>query len=763
MAKSNKQAQPTKPKPAEPKKAAVRPIRDFLQRDTQPDEAAPDFLKKGFYALAGLALVVLLWLSLGSGINADDKFQNDYSTKLVNYYGTMGADTSALFVKDGNMHLYGGFFEVVSGFTNKAFGWEPNQLAYHHVRHLWSAFFGWLAMLCAALLARHLAGWRAGLITLIIMLLSPRFVGDSLMNPKDIPFAAGYIMALYNMVRVLDAMPRPNRWHLAGLATGLAIGLATRAGGLLSFAYLGMFAGLHFMLRNGMFRAFGNTRTLGRYALIVGGTAAAGYLLAVLFWPFALQSPLGNPLAALSKFADLEVRIRVLYDGLNQKSDVTPWHYPLKWILNTIPLGALPGLVLCAVGSLLTVPFLLLCIFMPNRLSYKWFWYFAVAFSGFFPVLYVIYKNSVIHDGWRHLTFVYPAVALMAGLFWHELMAFFSSKKAVSYAVAGVLALSLADAGWFIATNPTMPYVYFNPLVGGTQGAYGQFETDYWGVSIRDGLTWMEEQGILNDTMSEQIVIATNMAYSTQKLTHKYGDKVRIKYLKWDKRHDDAWDYALFPTRFIEGPTLTTGKWPPDNAVHIVRAGGAPILAILRDSTKNAPLGLAANKISDFDTAISRLSAEVAQVTDNDLAWNGLAQAYISKAQVLATTNRVAADSCLELARAAAEKALTITPSAAEANNLIAMYWIEKNDMAKAKAQFELSAKREPDNGAAFYYLALIAYSEQNQQLAMDYLKKTLAVAPMYRPAYELALRIYEESGDTQQAQRIRGMLQRLK
>ena len=76
------------------------------------------------------------------------------------------------------------------------------------------------------------------------------------MNPKDIPFAAGYIMAIYNMVAVLDRMPNPRRWNLVGLAVGLGIALGTRAGGLLSFGIFGLFAGLHFLLQNGGLRAF---------------------------------------------------------------------------------------------------------------------------------------------------------------------------------------------------------------------------------------------------------------------------------------------------------------------------------------------------------------------------------------------------------------------------------------------------------------------------------------------------------------------------
>ncbi len=281
----------------------VSPAKDWLERPPLP--VPNPMLRKVFWALAVLGLVLLVALSFGTGINADDKFQVDYSQKLVNYYTTFGKDTAALNIPDGSMHLYGGFFEIVTGFASKTLGYQSNELAYHNIRHASSAILGWVAILCAALFASHLAGMRAGIITLILLFVSPRFMGDSLMNPKDIPFAAGYMLAIYNMVVVLDRMPNPRRWNLAGLALGLAIALSTRAGGLLSFGMLGMFAGLHFLLKNGGFKAFSNGQNLKKYALATLSVAVLGYVLALLFWPYALQDPLKNPFVALSKFSNL--------------------------------------------------------------------------------------------------------------------------------------------------------------------------------------------------------------------------------------------------------------------------------------------------------------------------------------------------------------------------------------------------------------------------------------------------------------------------
>ena len=123
MAKSGKSS-PSKHsgKPHTPPQRAASPQapKDWLSRPDLEAVSAPR-LQKIFWGLAAFGLFLMIGLSFGSGTNADDKFQNDYSKKLVSYYSTFGADTSALLVPDGNMHYYGALFEIVTGFANKAF------------------------------------------------------------------------------------------------------------------------------------------------------------------------------------------------------------------------------------------------------------------------------------------------------------------------------------------------------------------------------------------------------------------------------------------------------------------------------------------------------------------------------------------------------------------------------------------------------------------------------------------------------------------
>ncbi|MCB0642268.1 MAG: phospholipid carrier-dependent glycosyltransferase, partial [Phaeodactylibacter sp.] len=211
--KSEKPSKPT-PKVAQPTVAAP----------AAADE--PALYRKIFWGLTGVAALWMIILALGVGINGDDIYQIDYSNKLLSYYSTFGQDTAALNIPKGNMHYYGGLFDILAGGLNNMFGLEENDWAYHDVRHLLIVLFGWLAMLFTALLVRELAGWRTAILAFLMIFLSPRFLGHSLMNPKDIPFAMGTMMAIYFLFRWMRSMPQPKLWDMIGLAGGIAIALA---------------------------------------------------------------------------------------------------------------------------------------------------------------------------------------------------------------------------------------------------------------------------------------------------------------------------------------------------------------------------------------------------------------------------------------------------------------------------------------------------------------------------------------------------------
>ncbi|MEY3052636.1 MAG: hypothetical protein RLY31_2421 [Bacteroidota bacterium] len=724
-------------KKGSPEKRAARPA----PPPVRPDISSPSdpFFRKLFAGLAGAVLLLTVVLSLGSGINGDDEYQNDYSARLVRYYSSFGADTAALAVDTmatdlynrGKMYYYGGFFDLLTGLANQALGYEQADAGYHHVRHVFNALFGFVAMLFTALLVRFVAGWRAAILTLLLMFLSPRFLGHSLMNPKDIPFAAGYMMAVCCMVPFLRQLPRPDLRWAAGVAAGIGIAIGTRAGGLLLVAYLGLFAGLSFLQQYGWSGIFRHARQVGGYAAWTLGVALSGYLLALLCWPYALQSPLAHPLEALGEFSKLGIRIRVLFKGENVMSDQTDWDYALQWVWRTVPLFALAGLAVALLyfrslwRRYLPLPLLLVC------------------FSGFFPLSYIIYKDSVLHDGWRHLTFVYPPLLAFSVLGLVRLEEQLREKKTARYVLYGAVGLLMLEPAVFIARNTAYPYVYFNPAAGGVGHAFGRYETDYWGLSVRQAVDWLEASGRISPDMQDTVVVGTSFSFLLGTyVAKKYDGKVQVRYQRFNNRYDREWDYGIFPSRYIKGPHLRAGTWPNARTIHTVDANGVPLTAVEQGGGAIFRAEQAFKR-QDWQAAIAAYEEELRQYADNEIAWTNLAIAYLNSNDLPAAKN-------------AAEKLLQVAPDNASGLLYRGLAQLNLGDTNAAEADFRQAVAVEADFSTAYYYLALIEKQRRNLSGALSYLQQVLTLAPRFRAAYELAAQIYEEQGDPARAAQFR-------
>lgn len=728
---------PIKPRPKTPVQPTNRTVpvtrakvaKPRVVRERAPITSEQDPLyRKIFWGAALVMLVVTVILSLGSGINADDEYQDDYSNKLVSYYTTFGKDTSALNIPRGNMHWYGGFFDLTTGLVNKALGYDEYDTGYHNVRHIFNAMLGVLAMVFVGLTASAIAGWRAGILALFFIFLSPRFLGHSFMNPKDIPFAAGFAVANYYTIILLQTLPKPKWSTLIGLALGIALAIASRAGGLLLIGYLGLFMGLDFLFKYGIKGLTTQTNLVGKYALYGAGIVVTGYILAILTWPYALQNPIANPLKALSEFSQLGVKIRLLFQGENVMSDATAWYYPIIWIIKTIPLYVLIGFTggLVLVGRLLNryAPIPVLLMF----------------FASIFPVFYIIYKDSILHDGWRHLMFVYPSMVVVAALFWMQLESLFKNKKIIQYVTYGLLGILMLEPTVFIARNLHYPYVYFNPIGGGIKGAYGNYETDYWGVSTKQALDWMEKQGILSENMQDTVVIGTSFYHPISRLTGKYKGKVVVKYTRFNNRYTELWDYGIYPSRYIRGPHLRSKKWPNSKAIYVVKANGVPLTAVEKDTAHHAYLGEAAIKKQDYFTAVEAFKKEVEAYPDNELAWQSLASAYIN------TSN-------FQQAVGAANESLRASPQNETSLYYLGLAYLNTGNIQGAISAFNESLDQNEENSIVYYYLAVAYQQQQNWNEVVANANKAIEYNPRFKQAYELAAFAFQQLGNVSMAQ----------
>ncbi len=714
------------------------PLEDFKKREGSIPHS---FYRLVFAGSAILIFLLMIFMGLNSGINGDDSFQHDYSDKLLNFYSTMGQDSSALFVKKGQMHFYGGFFDITTGVANKVMGNDVNDHGYNHIRHIMNVIFGFLAMIFVALILRRMAGWKAAVLGLLFMFLSPRFLGHSLMNPKDIPFAAGYIMALYFMLRLFETLPKPKWSTVIGLGLGMGIALSTRAGGVLLFAYFGLFALVNIILQKGIKNIFSDKDLIIAYLKYCISAALIGLFVGCLFWPYALVNPFENIMKALTEFSKLSVHITVLFDGMNIKSNDIPWHYPVTWISKTIPLFVLIG--------------------FPASLAFAWklwkerpskrIYMFAMYFAAIFPLAYIIYKESNMHDGWRHLTFVYAPMVVMATMFWITLEKILAEKggmlKKGMYVLLGLLML---ESAVFIVRNTSFPYVYFNPIAGGMSGAFGNYETDYWGVSTKQAVDWLEDEGLISPDMPDTLYLGTTFHYNIATyVKKKYGKKLIVRYVRFNERYEKEWDYGIFPSRFIKGNHLNNGTWPNSRTIHSITANGVPMAAIETAENPNVFEAEKAIKKRDFNRAIELYKKELQNYPDNELAAKKLAWVY----SALKDYNNT---------KSYANKALEIAPLDPDA---ILYRGISNLGLAKsreAKQDFLQVLEINDDYPAAYYYYALILKTEGDIQGAFNNAKTAIEKAPKFKLPYQLIISIFEERGDTANANKFRQAMSKL-
>lgn len=710
-----------------PKNASNSSFWSRLSHVSSGDDAQ-DTWRRIFYIVAGVALVLFIAGAFQAGISGDEDVQVPYGEKAIDFYTSWGADTAVFKSKKGDaIRYYGGGFELPVTLISKALGIDIPSRAYFHLRHLLLALLGWLAMLAAGGTARLLGNWRMAVFAIILVGLAPRFFGHSMMNPKDIPFAAGYMGSIFFMFRVFKNFGSPSRRDLIGLAVALGYSLSVRVGAVLIFIYfLAFLFSYLFILKQAKKQIPSSKQLLPVISIPVLG----GFVLGVLFWPYGILSPISHTLESLTTFTEFPVSIKVLFKGDMVWSNDIPYEYLFVWIAYTVPIAFLMGLI-----------FLLGSIYKNVRKG-PLFLLLCNLFVVFFPLFYVVYKDSPLYDGWRHFNFIYVAAVPLAALGWENLIKVVSPRGRVIRLVPIVLfALLSLEPAWHIVKNISYPYIYFNPIAGGSEGAFGEFEMDYWGISTRKAVEAMEDQGIFHKDM-EELTIGVNFSYGVKHWLHPdYADKVKLTYVRYRERYQSSeWDYSIFVGRFMDGAHMKAIDWPGSNRViETVDVDGVPVCAIFERGADFAYNGIQAVQKGNWDRGIQLLTRELENDPVNELASFYLAEAYAGKGQTEAALQQY-------------EEALKLNPHDQQVIMKTVISYMNQGQWREAENHLLGHAERNPRDYASFYYLALIHAQTNRLQTAADYIERSIEINPNFRDAYQLGAQIYEALGNTSKA-----------
>jgi hypothetical protein len=513
-------------------------------------------------ALIGGAVLLLCIIRFGldAGSTWDEPSQAQYGDLVIRWFTSGFRDTTA--TRFENLYLYGGLFEIAAQLLGKM-----SPLGIFETRHLLIAFVGFGGVVGAGLIAREIAGPRAGVLAGAVLTLTPPWIGHAWFNSKDIPFAAAATIAIWFATRMATRRmpPRMNDVIGSGIATGVALGI--RAGGYFLMVYPLCACLLGLAASGSDRRDAQSTRrivdvTLFRVVMVL----PIAWLLMLAAWPWAWSSPIAAPLVAMKFASQFPFSGDTLFRGELFKATAIPFSYLPTWFAITTPefyvVAFTLGIYAWAVRRQVSM-----------RINRRALVLLIVAIA--LPIGTALIRKPALYDGLRHFLFIFPLLAALAGV---AISAFIAAESVPSMVrAAGLTILLLAAAMTMIDVIELHPYeyAYFNRTFGGLSAAQGRFETDYWGASYKEGLEW-----VVNDST------ASSAPLRVASCNESSNDRLEYYRREWPGVSDrivivppDA-----HPDLFLESTRRYLCSRVDGRVIHAVSRLGVPLLYVRQTS-----------------------------------------------------------------------------------------------------------------------------------------------------------------------------------
>lgn len=452
------------------------------------------------YSALLLIFIIIILTFRDYGVTFDEPVQNEYGKRVLTYYTSGFEDKS--YKEFYDLFLYGGLFDVLCAIVNKL-----SPVNEYDTRHLINALFGLIGIAGAWRLALYVGGEKAGLITVIFLTLTPSWYGHMFFNPKDIPFATGYIWSIYYLAKMSSSLPKPGFKECLkfGIATGLTLGI--RSGGIILITYpfiLQLIANFNSGDRINIKQDLNDLWTLLKRAVLP--VFAVSWCLMSLFWPWALENPILNPLKGILSSSHFHRNNPVLFTGQIISSHELPWYYAPVTFLIKLPL---PYILLLTFGLVFFISKLCKGKSIPDSAKVT-----TVIISVIIPVLYILLTGAVLYDGLRHLLFIIPPLIVLTALTFLKTLELkiIHPKRFIKAIYLILFALWMTHHATVVVKLHPYEYTYLNFLAGGSKEGHKNFETDYWVSSYKEAIKIIAKT-IENDDVDRTYTIYANTGH----------------------------------------------------------------------------------------------------------------------------------------------------------------------------------------------------------------------------------------------------------
>ena len=381
----------------------------------------------------------------------------------------------------GETRSYGVAFELPLLLVERIL-WGGAEADHHNIflaRHLLTHMFFLAGALCCSLLTyRMFNNSLLAFLALLLFVLHPRLYALSFYNSKDLPFLSMFMISLYLTHR---AFQKDTLAAFVILGVGVGILINLRIMGIMLFPAILAMRALDLLQAPSGERKHA-VATASAFT-IAGGCAL--YAVSPHLWANPLEL-----LTALQVLSKHPTNPSEMFQGNQVSAHALPPHFIPTWIAISTPPATL---LLAAVGAILTCAHGLARPRTALRNTELRFGILLVACLAL-PLAAVVLLSPSMYDAWRHMSFLYAPICLLAvtGLHWigTAMKKRSSSWKAVSYALAAMgMAVTAAE---MLRIHP-LQFAYFNLLVDRSTPEHlrTQYEMDPRFDSCREGLLYL--------------------------------------------------------------------------------------------------------------------------------------------------------------------------------------------------------------------------------------------------------------------------------
>jgi len=585
----------------------------------------------------------------------------------------------------------------------------------YRIRHVSNAIVAWLVIMFTSLTAVFITKNKlTAIIAVILMLVTARFMGHAMNNLKDVPFTLAFIFSIYFTLKFIDKLPAISWNYFGFIILGTAFGISIRIGGILIAAYFILFSllQLYYLFSSETVSGRATLRLLIQITGLGSLLILCAYLLGILCWPWALENPIKNPLESMQLMNHYPTTVRQVFEGKLYWSDQFPWYYLFKYLLITLPLISLLGFL----------GFLGLFFSLQSQRTKVYSILLLLAFG--FPLFYAAVTGANVYGGWRQMLFVLPMFTVLATT---GIWAFYEKikhKTPMVYIAIVVGFLTLFNPIRHIIVNYPYQYIYFNEIVGGVKGAYGNYELDYYFTSYHKAYRFVNELNPPNVVAANFIIPEYYKSKTYQPALIDYYDRSAVN-----------WDYAIIANTFLNPYQLKHGYWPPQNTVYEEKVDGVPILSVVKRTTFDDLDGVKLMQNGQYIQAVDLLKK--ALIVDS---LNESVILYLAKAQAKAGDASGALTTLQQLDH--------IYPENEWAIDLKGEIAFSLGKYNEAEHLFRINIGNNFRFHHSYLNLANLTLHQGDTIQSIGILKDCLRLNPFYEPAYHLYGKILVAQGD---------------